>query len=125
MSIAIVIFLLQIPQSHLQGLLKVWNGSQEFAFLTNCHNADATGPGVITLRVTVLEDDFKITSPNPPNYSHSTSNQSIISLISLIPISLPPVPSPHYQQLTSTPHPVSLLGLKLFNVSPKLTERTN
>lgn len=38
-----------------------------------------------TLRVvTVLEDDFKITFPNPPNYSHSTlSNQTIIVFISL------------------------------------------
>lgn len=42
-----------------------------------------------TLRVTVLEDDFKVTFPSPPNYPHSTlSKQSIMLLISVPPFFL-------------------------------------
>lgn len=49
------------------GLANVSSGSQELAFLTNCRNADTTGPGSY-LEITVLEDDFKITFSKFPKF---------------------------------------------------------
>lgn len=69
-----MILKLQVLKSQLEGLLKVWGGSQEFAFLTNSHNTDTTGPGLY-FGITVLDDDFKITFPGSPTFSYSIKSQ--------------------------------------------------